>query len=101
MWVPGSTPAAKVQGENEPEMSRARGKAQAAACPGVREPSGGSASRALFASNSRQALGEHWDQLGIQRSRQIEKALYLSLLLAITNRGKRGQLGRADGRSHR
>lgn len=97
----GSTPATKVQGENEPEMSRARGKAQAAACPGVREPSGGSASRALFASNSRQALGEHWDQLGIQRSGQIEKALYLSLLLAITNRGKRGQLGRADGRSHR
>lgn len=58
--VLGTSAVTKVQGETEPEMSAARGKARLAACSGLREPSRGSASGALLASN----LGKLWGSGG-------------------------------------
>lgn len=67
--VLGTFAVTKVQGETEPEMSAARGKARVAACSGLREPSRGSAQWGFACFKLRQALGKWWDQLGIQRSR--------------------------------
>lgn len=99
-WVLETTAATKVQGESEPEMSRERGKAQAAACPGIREPPEGSASRALLASNSRQALGKQWDQLGIHPHKSKKGSLPV-IATGNHEQARGASWAEIDGRSHR